>query len=56
MQLPTLRIRRHAPDKYFIVQILVNIQIFPLVGGTRLRLVPPTKENICIYTLVKLYN
>ena len=34
----------------FIVQILVNIQIFPLVGGTRLRLVQPTRGNICIYT------
>ena len=33
----------------FIVQILVNIQIFPLVGETRLRLVPPTRANICIY-------
>ena len=36
--------------KDFIVQILVNIQIFPLVGETSLRLVPPTTGNICIYT------
>ena len=31
------------------------IQIFALVGGTRLRLVPPTRTNICIYPR-KLYN
>ena len=41
---------------FFIVQTLVNMQIFTLVGRvTRLRLVPPTRVNICIYTR-PLYN
>ena len=42
-------------QKYFIAQILVNIQIFTLVWETCLQLIPPTRANICIYTR-KLYN
>ena len=33
----------------------MNIQIFALVGETRLRVVPPIRVIICIYTH-KLYN
>ena len=38
-----------------IVQILVNVQIFSLVGGNSSSNVPPTR-GIFEYTLVKLYN
>ena len=40
------------PYKNFIVQILMNIQIFPLVAGNSSRL----QEGIFVNTLVKFYN
>ena len=41
----------------FIVQIPVNIQIFPLVGGNSSSTVlSRLQEGIFVYTLVKLYN